>query len=378
MRRASRAFGYSLLGLLIAVIAEACGDSASPKRSGPSAGSGGTSGLGNMDATTVDAPTEGGMGGAPLTEYDSRCGVTLPTGCVPDNVNACLTAMGGQSGRGSGGGGSGAGGTTGNGGTGGSGNASGFGGDPGAGEAGGAGEGGVGQAGGTPQGGESSSGRGGSSGAGAMSGSAGSSGSGGMDAGLPRYACQIGVRRGEPRAACALAGPGAVDAPCLSGADCEPGLACVGNVAGRCRPYCCDHAACGSFKGTHCSAEPLLAVPETNGQPTLAPVCVPAADCSLAEAYPCRVASCTCPDDTACMVVNEAGKTSCVTPGDGAAGDPCPCKWGHVCSEATHECVKLCQLAAPSDDCGSGRCQASPILPIGWGVCVGFTPEDAG
>ncbi len=378
MPRASRAFGYSLLGLLAAVVVEACSGASNGRPNGPMAGRGGTAGVGTMDATTVDAPTEGGMGGAPQTEYDSLCGVMLPGGCVPDDVSACLSAMGGQSGRGTGGSGSG---TAGSGGAGSGGvaNASGFGGDPGsAGEAGGAGEGGVGQAGSAPQGGQSSSGNGGTSGSAGTAGtSAGSSGAG-MDGGLARYSCQVGVRRSAAQAACVLSGSGDMDAPCLDGSDCMPGLACVGTVAGRCRPYCCDHAACGSVKGTHCTTEPLLGVPNVAGKPPVVPVCLPAVECSLAEDYPCKAQGCTCPDDTACMVVSDVGTTSCVVPGDGSAGDTCPCKWGHVCSKATNECVKLCQTAAPGDDCGSGRCQATPALPVGWGVCVGYVPEDGG
>lgn len=380
MRRASRAFFYSLLGLLAAAAVEACGASGDKRPPGPMAGGGGTSGLGNMDATTVDAPTEGGMGGTPATEYDALCGVT-PGSCVPDNVNACLTAMGGMSGRGAGGTSSGAPGVSGNGGAG---NASGSAGAPGAagesGEGGQSGEGGVGQAGSAADGGESASGRGGSSGsAGASAGTSGTAGTGGdgMDAGAPRYSCQVGVRSSEPRAACALSGSGDLDAPCLDGSDCRPGFACVGRVAGRCRPYCCDRSACGSVVGTHCSAEPLLGVPDVRGQAPMVPVCVPAVECSLTEDYPCTGDGCTCPDGTACMVVSDAGKTSCVVPGDGGAGDACPCKWGHVCSKATNECVKLCQTAAPGDDCGSGRCQATPVLPMGWGVCVGYVPPDA-
>jgi hypothetical protein len=174
-------------------------------------------------------------------------------------------------------------------------------------------------------------------------------------------------------------GPGTVDSPCLSGADCRPGLACVGKVAGRCRPYCCDHTACRSHEDTHCVEEPLLGVPGSGDQARMVPVCVPAVDCSLGEDYPCGDGSpCTCPDDTACMVVSEDGKTSCVVPGRGAAGEACPCRWGHVCSQVTNECVKLCQTAAPGDDCGSGRCQATPALPVGWGVCVGLVATDGG
>jgi hypothetical protein len=121
----------------------------------------------------------------------------------------------------------------------------------------------------------------------------------------------------------------------------------------------------------------LLGVPNVGGQAPAVPVCVPAVECSLAEDYPCSGNACKCPSDTACMVVSDEGKTSCVVPGDGRAGQACPCQWGHVCSKATNECVKLCQTAAPGDDCGSDRCQATPVLPAGWGVCVGYVPPDA-
>jgi hypothetical protein len=406
MRRASRAFGYSLLGLLAAVAMEACGSSNPPRDGGPPAGRGGGSGLGNMDATTVDAPSEGGMGGTPFGDFDPLCGVTQPGGCVPDRVNSCASTMGGASGRGAGGASSG---TSGSNGTAGSGNASGTAGAlGGAGESsdgGEGGEGGIGQAGSAPQGSGGSSGganggagttnggagttnggagttNGGAGttngGAGTTSGGSGMSGNSGTGSGLPRYACQVGIRRAEPRAACVLAGSGDIDAPCLDGSDCQPGLACVGRVAGRCRPYCCDHSACGSLSGTHCAEEPLLGVPEVAGRAPVVPVCVPAVECSLAEDYPCAGIACTCPDDTACMVVSDEGKTSCVEPGNGAVGDACPCKWGHVCSKTTNECEKLCQTAAPGDDCGSGRCQATAALPVGWGICVGYVPPDGG
>jgi hypothetical protein len=115
------------------------------------------------------------------------------------------------------------------------------------------------------------------------------------------------------------------------------------------------------------------------GDEPSAPVCVPAIQCNLAEDYPCGDAGvCTCPEGTACMVVGTDATTSCVPPGDGTEGEACPCAWGHVCSEGTGKCLKLCQTAAPTVDCGSGRCETSPALPLGWGVCVGFTPTDAG
>ena len=58
-------------------------------------------------------------------------------------------------------------------------------------------------------------------------------------------------------------------------------------------------------------------------------------------------------------------------PGAGREGQSCPCDWGHVCSQVTNRCVKLCQTAAPEAVCTTGMCQVSAELPPGWGVCVG-------
>lgn len=104
----------------------------------------------------------------------------------------------------------------------------------------------------------------------------------------------------------------------------------------------------------------------------IVPVCVPAVDCSLTEPFPCPPGvRCSCPEGEACMVVRDDGTTTCVKPGSGSAGEPCPCASGHICSQTTNQCVKLCQTAAMPSECGSGRCQASAELPVGFGVCVG-------
>src|SRR5690606_40292340 len=55
------------------------------------------------------------------------------------------------------------------------------------------------------------------------------------------YACQVLPVGAEVEAACLPSGGGDFDAPCLSGRDCAPGFACVGEShAGLCRPYCCE------------------------------------------------------------------------------------------------------------------------------------------
>jgi len=377
MRRRSRALGWVFLGLLASAVIEACGESASESPPPGGAGVGGSGGLGPMDGTTVDAPSEGGDAGQGRPDYSPLCGIA-GDGCVPDDARACSDYRAGSGGQSSGG-------TAGFGpGTGGSGaqSSGGF-----AGETAAAGESGAGGQGGQSGEGNGGEGPGVAEGGRPSAGTAGRGGTGGVppDGGLPPdggmtvYSCQVQSSSGEPAAACLEAGSGDVDDPCLGGADCRPGLACVGKVAGRCRPYCCDQGSCRTA-GTQCSVEPLVSAGSLAGdEPPTVPVCVPAIECNLAEDYPCgddRV--CTCPEGTACLVVDNEGTTSCAPPGDGTEGEACPCAWNHVCSQATNQCVKLCQTAAATDDCGSGRCQASPALPLGWGICVGYAPADGG
>jgi hypothetical protein len=70
------------------------------------------------------------------------------------------------------------------------------------------------------------------------------------------------------------------------------------------------------------------------------------------------------------MVVRDDGTTACTIPGDGQAGQACPCDAGHICSKATDTCLKLCLTTSVINECGTGRCQ-SANLPDDWGVCVG-------
>jgi hypothetical protein len=186
--------------------------------------------------------------------------------------------------------------------------------------------------------------------------------------------CRVTRQEDLPIAVCALAGSGRADEPCVTSGDCEPGLACVGDSKfARCRPFCClGNVSCET--GTYCAERPLRddAAAET---PLKVPVCVPADACNLAAPEGCAdSAQCTCGENTACMVVREDGTTSCVTPGEGTAGEACPCAAGHICSKATDTCLKLCMTTSLTNECGSGRCQ-SASLPDNWGVCVGDTAD---
>ena len=239
-----------------------------------------------------------------------------------------------------------------------------------------------------------------SGGASGASGQAGASAEGGAAGGMPlpppKFACQV---QRLPNALntvvsqCGVAGPGLVGDPCLTASDCAAGyrannrtygaLGCVGDGnSGVCEPYCCkDVDSCE--KGTYCAERPLRdAVTNARAKGTLAPgrtllipVCVPAENCDLSAPYPCPAGmQCACKSGTACLVVRSDGTTTCAVPGTGQVGDACPCAWGHVCSAATNQCLKLCYTRGAAS-CGDGKCQSASELPDGWGVCVGATPS---
>lgn len=193
----------------------------------------------------------------------------------------------------------------------------------------------------------------------------------GADAGLPgpangdfAFGCYVSSDDGKPVSECLPAGKGVTGSPCVAPSDCAAGFACVGlENAAQCRPYCCeDPESCPG--GMFCT-ERQLAETELH-----VPVCAPADNCNLAEQYPCPAGSnCTCEGDTACMVVREK-TTSCIVPGSGKEGDSCPCAWGHICSKAINECLKLCQTTSSTPDCGTAKCTPVSELPDGWGVCA--------
>lgn len=236
-------------------------------------------------------------------------------------------------------------------------------------------------------GGDRASGSGGQSGDGAAggagaSGASGQDGAGGTLSGPSQYACRVVPAARRPRAECAAAGDGDLDAPCFSSADCQASLACVTERAiGRCRPFCCaGEEVCDAFPGTYCAERGLHDALEASASPLAVPVCVAAQNCRLDEPPCAREGECECALPTACLVVRSDGSTACAEPGEGKVGDACPCEYGTVCSQATQTCVKLCNVGAPSD-CATeaddpptparpGRCQASAALPEGFGVCA--------
>jgi len=199
--------------------------------------------------------------------------------------------------------------------------------------------------------------------------------------GSPQFGCQLGLTSsGGVERACGAAGSQDVEEPCTSSLDCLPGLGCVGMArSGRCLPYCCGVGADDTCaEGFYCAERPLRseALGEVDGP--LVPVCARADNCNLGEQEDCTGPRCLCGPDMACKLVRDQ-MTSCVRLADnaGQAGEDCPCDRGYHCAQADEpRCVKTCDLdEKDADTCGQGVCQASAVLPTGWGFCVAATPE---
>lgn len=195
-----------------------------------------------------------------------------------------------------------------------------------------------------------------------------------------QFACQLSVtNNGSVARQCGAAGQQRAEQACTSSLDCAPGLGCVGTVrSGRCLPFCCGIGADSCAEGFYCAERPLRveALGEADGPKV--PVCDRADNCSLGEPFNCEGRRCVCGADTACQLVRPDGTTACVrlSPKPGQVGDACPCDRGLHCSQATGTCVKICDLdERDSDTCGTGVCQTTPVLPPGWGICVGVPPD---
>lgn len=197
------------------------------------------------------------------------------------------------------------------------------------------------------------------------------------------YACQVTPSDDGVRRECAPSGSQTVNEACTSSNDCSQGMACVGPLhRGRCLYYCCTEGADTCAAGYFCAEQPLRieALGEADGPAV--PVCSRAENCPLAEAFPCEGERCVCGPDTACTLINTDGTTACLKPGLGTSNEACAtatdCAAGYVCSQATQRCVKTCDLDdEESVACGDGRCQSTPTLPQGWGICVGVPMTNA-
>lgn len=326
--------------------ASGCGSSADMPSLGasggsPQAGTGGTTGKPGIVTTGGDDNT-----GGPEDGFNPLCGKKGTGACVPDDASACRSYV-----------------------------------PPAQPGAGGASPQGVGGGGGAAEGGDAAggaesnlAGQAGAGEGGAISAAGQNAGGQGGEASPPvelaSYSCQITRENNQPLAACVPAGRGTANAPCFGAADCAPSFACVTEGdAGRCLPYCCEQDSTCE-RGTYCAERPLRQT--STGDAPHVPVCVPADGCSLEDPYPCPAGmDCRCKGDTACMVVRDAGTTTCITPGAGEQGDACPCAWNHVCSKTTNQCFKICRTDPTKNDCGEQKCQASSELPMNFGVCVG-------
>lgn len=192
---------------------------------------------------------------------------------------------------------------------------------------------------------------------------------------IEEYSCQFSAERGKLVAACGLSGTGVSGDVCKSSQDCAPGFGCAGEPgAGQCLEYCCGGDTSCSEEGHFCADRPLH-TGDAEPSPGHIPVCARTQNCDLGEAFPCAEGkACTCPQDLMCSVVSPEGKTGCIMPGTGKQDEACDCAPGYFCSQATHTCLKMCEVNKLGM-CGDRTCQAGPNFPEGWGLCIGL-PED--
>jgi len=194
-------------------------------------------------------------------------------------------------------------------------------------------------------------------------GGSGGAGAGGRDTTI--YDCQLKVdeRSRQMEGVCAATGSIAAGDSCLDSSDCAPGHACIADNS--CAPYCCsDVEACPS--GTYCALRAPVGAEIPSGLTEIPrfPVCVDATNCTLLDPGSCQ-------SGQTCTIVRVDGTTSCVEPGDGMAGDACPCAADHVCNTKKNECLKLCKLGSPGDCPQDHICQSGgSIYPQDFGICV--------
>jgi hypothetical protein len=152
-----------------------------------------------------------------------------------------------------------------------------------------------------------------------------------------------------------MAGGGLDGDPCMKATDCASELGCIAGLTPICRAYCCASLeSCPA--NTYCVKAAM-----NEAQQDEIPVCIPVTKCVLLD-------NTGCTDGEVCAIVRTDGTTSCVTPGTGTLGQPCPCANGYTCSGGT--CFKLCHVN--NNECGpNGYCQGgTKPYPKDIGYCV--------
>jgi hypothetical protein len=176
--------------------------------------------------------------------------------------------------------------------------------------------------------------------------------------------CQLVPSGGVVASVCGASGPSDVNGQCAGVSDCQAGLGCATSgepdAGSTCRPYCCDSLeSCPS--GTYCTTEGMGNAPKYP-----IPVCIDVTTCELLTNKGCM-------DGQVCAIVRADGTTSCVTPGNGTAGESCPCAGGYTCSWADNTCLELCSTLAlspcgPAAFCEGGVAQFHANV----GYCVSY------
>ena len=174
---------------------------------------------------------------------------------------------------------------------------------------------------------------------------------------------------GNIGAACLPAGTGQSGDACSVNTGCASGFVCASSV---CRKLCCggDWSVCPGEQ--RCFREIVVKTAAGEEVDTGAMLCSPPDECD-----PLVPTSCLVPG-TSCLIVDGTGATGCIAPGEGEAGDACPCKGGFVCveDEGAEVCRQLCKAVEGGGEPG---CEAGELCvhfvrdPPGVGEC---TPKE--
>jgi hypothetical protein len=189
----------------------------------------------------------------------------------------------------------------------------------------------------------------------------GNPGMGGAPPDASAVSCKVVVADGGVAAHCGVSGNMPEGSPCMNAADCGPDLGCIlVEHTPLCRAYCCAGLeSCPT--NTYCVQQKMYESPSSE-----IPVCIHVTKCVLLD-------DTGCPSGETCAIVRLDGTTSCVVPGTGTYGQPCPCAAGYTCSYADGTCLKLCHTdLSKGDECGpNGYCQGGTTpYPPEVGYCI--------